>query len=136
MFSKFLTLFKKKIKPEPVAIIDNDSATYIPFDKLNKFDQIKILGQVDVTKKSIQAAINRHNLPQAKIQLFDGLKRGFILDITDYVHKNNKMPDPEKMLNNYATIPGFIETFRSAGITRTEMLCMLIQLTGADRSYA
>lgn len=127
--SKLLTLFQKK--PLPVIVED-----YVPFNKLNTFDKAKILGQLEVTKNSIQSAIKKHNLEQARIQLFNGLKQGFIYDITDFVHSKNKMPEPEKMLDNYATIPGFIETFRSAGITRTEMLCMLIQLTGADRSYA
>lgn len=129
MFSKLLTLFQKK--PAPVIVED-----YVPFNKLNTFDKAKILGQLEVTRNSIQSAIKHHNLEQARIQLFNGLKQGFILDITDFVRNKNKMPEPEKMLDNYSTIPGFIETFRSAGITRTEMLCMLIQLTGSNRNYA
>jgi hypothetical protein len=129
MFNKLLTLFQKK--PAPVIVED-----YVPFQKLSTFDKAKILGQLEVTMNSIQSAIKRHNLEQAKIQLFNGLKQGFILDITDFVHSKNKMPEPEKMLDNYCTIPGFIETFGSAGITRDEMLCMLIQLTGANRNYA
>lgn len=108
---------------------------YIPFQELHKFEQVKILGQIEVTRKSIESAKKRYNLPIAKIELLNGLKRGFILDITDHVNKFNQMPDPVKLLDNYQTIPGFIETFELAGITRDEMLNHLIILTGSHRHY-
>lgn len=103
---------------------------YVPFLKLSKMEQFKINHELSITQDTIRRAHKQRNLDKVRSTLLNGLEKGFRYDVRNFVAKHNVMPDPQLMLDNYATIPGFVSVFSNAGITSDTMLQLLKKLTG------